>query len=122
MQSEQAKDIDQYIANFPENVQESLFAIRALISKLVPGATETINYQIPTFKLNGKNLVHFAGYDKHIGFYPGASGIANFEKELSSYKHAKGSVQFPLSQPVPFELIEKIVTFRMQEELQKKKK
>ena len=87
------KDIDKYIANFPPDVQEILQKVRMTIREAAPDAEETINYQIPTFTLNG-NLVHFAAYKKHIGFYPTPSGIEQFKGELSTYKGAKGSVQF----------------------------
>lgn len=112
------KDIDQYIAGFPEDVREILEKVRLTIRGAAPEAEETIKYQIPTFTLKG-NLVHFAAYKKHIGFYPTPSGIEKFKKELSVYKSAKGSVQFPLDQPIPYDLISQIVTFRVKENLQK---
>ena len=112
------KDIDQYIAGFPEDVREILEKVRLTIRGAAPDAEETIKYQIPTFTLKG-NLVHFAAYKKHIGFYPTPSGIEKFKKELSVYKSAKGSVQFPLDQPIPYDLISQIVTFRVNENLQK---
>jgi uncharacterized protein YdhG (YjbR/CyaY superfamily) len=108
-------NIDEYIAMFPKDVREILEQMRRVIADTAPSATETISYAIPTFKLNGKNLVHFAAFKKHIGFYPASSGIAGFQQELSSYKNAKGSVQFPFDQPVPFELVKKIVEFRVKE-------
>jgi uncharacterized protein YdhG (YjbR/CyaY superfamily) len=110
------KTIDEYIAGFPDDVQAILKKIRMTIRKAAPDAQETISYQIPTFTLKG-NLVHFAAYKNHIGFYPTSTGIEKFKKELSVYKGAKGSVQFPLDQPVPFELISKIVKFRVKENL-----
>lgn len=112
------KNIDEYIAQFPEEVQEILEKIRATIRAAAPDAEETINYQMPTFKLYG-NLVHFAAYKHHIGFYPAPSGIAAFQKELSAYKGAKGSVQFPLNQPIPYDLIRDITLFRVQENMSK---
>jgi len=112
------KDIDQYIAGFPADVQEILEKVRLTIKKAAPDAKETISYQIPTFTLKG-NLVHFAAYKKHIGFYPTSSGIEKFKKEVSAYKWAKGSVQFPLNQPIPYELITQIVTFRVKENLER---
>lgn len=115
------KNVDEYIANTPKNVQERLKKIRKAIKKLAPDAKETIAYGIPTFTLNG-NLVHFAGYEHHIGFYPTPSGIEVFRKELSVYKGAKGSVQFPLDKPLPLDLIVKIVRFRVKENLGKKNK
>lgn len=113
-----AKDIDSFIADFPLETQNLLQQVRETIKKAAPEAQETINYGIPTFKLNG-NLVHFSGYRYHIGFYPGAAGIKVFEKEISKYKSAKGSVQFPLNQPIPFDLITRITKFRVQQNLEK---
>jgi len=110
--------IDEQIAKFPKDVQEILEKIRATIRKAAPDAEETINYGIPTFTLKG-NLVHFAGFKNHIGFYPTPSGIEKFKKELSVYKGAKGSVQFPLNKPIPYGLISKIVKFRVKENLEK---
>jgi uncharacterized protein YdhG (YjbR/CyaY superfamily) len=121
MESNNIPDIDTYIAGFPEATQAKLQQIRTVIKAAAPEAEETINYQMPTFKL-GKNLVHFAGYKKHIGFYPAPSGIAAFQEELSIYPNAKGSVQFPLDQPLPVELIGKIVAFRVQENMAKTRK
>ncbi|MFX1276344.1 MAG: iron chaperone [Promethearchaeota archaeon] len=114
-------NIDEYIESFPEKTQNILKKIRKIIRNIAPEAQEVISYQIPTFKLNGKNLVHFAAYEKHIGFYPTPSGIENFKKELSQYKSAKGSVQFPLNKTIPFDLVERIVEFRVKEQLNKKK-
>ena len=112
------KTIDEYISSFPIEVQKILNKIKQTIKKLVPTAEEAISYGIPTFKLNG-NLVHFAAFKNHIGFYPGPSGLQAFQKEISKYKNAKGSVQFPLGQPIPFDLIEKIVNYRVKENLKK---
>jgi uncharacterized protein YdhG (YjbR/CyaY superfamily) len=106
--------IDAYIAGFPKNVQDILEKIRAIIKVAAPDALEAIKYQIPTFVLNG-NLVHFAAFQKHIGFYPTPSVIEQFKDELSAYHSAKGSVQFPLDAPIPFTLIKKIVKFRVTE-------
>lgn len=103
-QKQMPKDIDDYIAGFPEDTQLILERVRITIQKAAPGAEETINYQIPTFKLKG-NLVHFAGYKKHIGFYPAPSGIEKFKDALSPYKSAKGSVQFPLDKTIPYDLL-----------------
>jgi uncharacterized protein YdhG (YjbR/CyaY superfamily) len=108
-----ARTIDEYIAEFPPETRKVLEEVRALIAATAPGATETISYAIPTFDLNGGHLVHFAGYAKHIGFYPTGSGIEAFKEELKPYKHAKGSVQFPLGQPLPTDLIRRIVEFRV---------
>jgi uncharacterized protein YdhG (YjbR/CyaY superfamily) len=110
------KDIDEYISGFPPDVQEILQKVRMTVREAAPDAEETIKYQIPTFTLKG-NLVHFAAYKKHIGFYPTPSGIDKFEHELSAYQGAKGSVQFPLSQPIPYDLISEIVKFRVEENL-----
>lgn len=106
--------VDEYIAGFPAATQEVLEEVRALIRAAASGATETISYAIPTFDLNG-HLVHFAGYRNHIGLYPGPSGIEAFREELKPYKSARGSVQFPLGQPLPMDLIRRIVEFRVQE-------
>lgn len=114
--------IDSYINTFPHEAQLILRAVRKTIKKAAPAASETISYQMPTFKLNGKNLVHFAGFKRHIGFYPIPSGIEAFKKELSSYKQGKGSVQFPFDNPLPLSLIAKIVKFRVRENLEKAKK
>lgn len=111
-------NIDQYIAGFPESTQALLEQVRACIKKAAPKAEETIGYGIPTFKLNG-NLVHFAGYKQHIGFYPGADGIAAFEKELAGYKTSKGAVQFPIDKRMPLSLITKIVKYRVMKNLEK---
>ena len=113
-----ANTIDEYIAGFPKDVQAILQKIRGIIRKVAPDAVEAIKYQIPTFVLNG-NLVHFAAFQKHIGLYPTPSGIEEFRDELSVYKSAKGSVQFPLDAPVPFSLITKIVKFRVKETREK---
>lgn len=115
-----AKTIDEYIEDFPKDVQAILKRIRETVHKAAPKAEETISYGIPTFKLYG-NLVHFAGYKSHIGFYPTPSGIEKFKKELSAYKGAKGSVQYPLDQPIPYELIARITKFRVKENLEKAK-
>lgn len=113
------KNIDEYIAKFPIEVQEKLQKIRKIVRDAAPEATEKISYQMPTFYLYG-NLVHFAAYKKHIGFYPTPSGITSFDEELAPYKRAKGSVIFPLDKPIPYDLIDKIVRFRVDENLQKK--
>jgi uncharacterized protein YdhG (YjbR/CyaY superfamily) len=112
------KNIDEYIATFPDNVQDLLQQVRQAIRKAAPEAEECINYAIPTFKLNG-NLVHFAAFKNHIGFYPAPSGIRAFQKELSQFEGAKGSVQFPIDQPMPLALIGKITRFRVKENLEK---
>jgi uncharacterized protein YdhG (YjbR/CyaY superfamily) len=112
------KDIDEYIAGFPHDVQEILEKMRATIRRAAPGAEETISYQIPTFILKG-NLVHFAAFKKHIGFYPTSTGIEKFKDQLSVYEGGKGSVKFPLDKPVPFSLISKIVRFRVKENVQR---
>jgi uncharacterized protein YdhG (YjbR/CyaY superfamily) len=113
-------DIDKYIAAFPKDTQELLEQLRATIRKAAPEAEEVISYQMPAFKLQGM-LVYFAGHKNHIGFYPGASGIEAFKKELSDYKGAKGSVQFPPDKPLPLGLITKIVKFRVNENLHRPK-
>ena len=111
-----ARSIDEYIAEFPPETRRVLEELRALVRATAPDATETISYAIPTFDLNGRHLVHFAGYARHIGFYPASSGIAAFKKDLAPYKSARGSVQFPLDQPMPMDLIRRIVEFRVGDE------
>jgi uncharacterized protein YdhG (YjbR/CyaY superfamily) len=110
------RDMDEYIANFPEDVQNILQKIRSVIGKAAPGAAETIKYRIPTFTLNG-NLVHFAAFQNHIGFYPTPTGIERFKKELAVYEVAKGTVRLPLDKPIPYDLITEIVKFRVQENM-----
>ena len=109
-----ATSIDEYIAQFPPETQRILEEMRALIRSSAPDATETISYAIPTFDLNG-HLVHFAGFKRHVGLYPTGSGVAAFQEELKPYKCGKGSVQFPLDQPIPGDLIRRIVCFRVDE-------
>lgn len=111
------ENIDDYIVTFPENVREILEKMRKVIKDAAPEAQEAISYGMPTFKLNG-NLVHFAAYKKHIGFYPTSSGIAAFKDEISQYKYAKGSVQFPLDKSIPYDLVRKIVVFRVKENME----
>lgn len=112
--------IDQYISQFPPEIQEILHTLRKVIREAAPEAEEKISYQMPTFALHG-NLVHFAAHKKHIGFYPAPSGIDAFKQELSQYKGAKGSVQFPLDKPLPYDLISRIVKFRVVENVNKRK-
>lgn len=113
------KTIDEYIRAFPGQTQKKLVELRDLIRKQAPEALEKISYQVPTFFLNG-NLVHFAAHTRHIGFYPTPSGIDAFKSRLSKYKSAKGSVQFPVDEPLPVELIRDIVAFRVEENRKKK--
>ena len=115
------KNIDEYIESFPPEVQKLLEQLRETIHKVASGAVEAISYGIPTFKLNG-NLVHFAAFKHHIGFYPTSSGVAAFEKELAPYKHSKGSIQFPIDKPIPLDLVIKIVKFRVKENKEGRKK
>jgi uncharacterized protein YdhG (YjbR/CyaY superfamily) len=110
-----AGTIDEYITEFPAETQVVLREMRALIRASAPDATETISYAIPTFDLNGRHLVHFAGYERHIGFYPIPSGIEAFKDEFKPYKQGKGSIQFPLGQPLPKDLIRRVVEFRVAE-------
>ena len=116
-----SRSIDEYIAAFPEDVQKILRELRAVIKAAAPEAEEKFSYQMPTFALHG-NLVHFAAHKSHIGFYPTPSGIEAFKEELAVYKGAKGSVQFPLDKPLPWDLIARIVRFRVVENLSHAKK
>ena len=118
---EQTGTIDEYIATFPEPIQEILQEIRQAIKESAPQAREAISYRIPTFKLNG-NLVHFAAFKDHIGFFPTSSGVDAFQKEFSGYETSKGTLRFPLDKPIPFDLIRKIVKFRVKENLERKRK
>lgn len=121
MKNSEVKTIDAYIQAFPKDIQKLLAQMRTTIRKAAPDAEETISYAIPTFKLNG-NLVHFAAFKNHIGFYPAPRGIEAFKEELSAYKGAKGTVQLPLDQPLPLDLISRIVRYRVKENLEKGKK
>jgi uncharacterized protein YdhG (YjbR/CyaY superfamily) len=108
--------IDEYIRAFPKDIQKILEKIRQAIKEAAPGAEETISYQIPTFKFHG-NLVHFAAFKNHIGLYPTPGSLEKFKKEFSVYKTSKGSVQFPIDKPIPLRLIQKIVRYRVKENL-----
>lgn len=110
--------IDEYISEFPDNIQKILKKIRSIIKKNAKGSSEAIKYGMPTFVLNG-NLVHFAAFKNHIGFYPTPSAVSHFSKELKDYKAAKGSIQFPLEKNIPYGLIERIVIFRVRENIKK---
>lgn len=121
MKSKTPSTIDEYIGLFPKDVQDILECMRHTIKKAAPGAEEAIRYQMPTFRLNGKNLVHFAAFQHHVGFYPIPSGITAFKKELSEYKQGKGSVQFPLDEPIPYDLVSRIVAYRVKETREKTK-
>ncbi|HEY5467651.1 MAG TPA: DUF1801 domain-containing protein [Coriobacteriia bacterium] len=114
-----ADAIDDYIAQFPPSTQVALKETRALIRASAPEATETISYAMPTFDLNGRHLVHFAGFKNHVGFYPIPSAIEAFRDELAPYKSGKGSAQFPLGRPLPADLIRRIVEFRVEENKRK---
>lgn len=116
MKSNHAGNIDEYIAGFPKDIQKLLEEMRAAIKKAAPEAEEAIKYAMPTFTLNG-NLVHFAAFKNHIGFYPAPAGIEEFRKELSAYKGSKGAIQFPLDAPLPLALISRIVKFRVKKNL-----
>jgi uncharacterized protein YdhG (YjbR/CyaY superfamily) len=115
-------DTDDYITAFPEEVREKLQKIRAAIQKELPDAEETIRYGIPTFRLNGTNLVHFAAFKDHLSFFPTPSGVEKFRKELRAYPLSKGTIQIPLDVPVPYDLIARIARFRAEETRQKKEK
>lgn len=113
---ERGTTIDLYIETFPEEVRPLLEQLRQTIHELVPEASETISYAIPTFRWKGKNLVHFAGYARHIGFYPGAATMAAFSQRLEGFKISKGTVQFPLNRPLPLDLVKEMVSFRLASE------
>jgi uncharacterized protein YdhG (YjbR/CyaY superfamily) len=112
-------DIVEYMAGFPKDIQNTLGQIRATIKKAAPNAEETISYGMPAYKLHGRPLVYFAAFKNHIGFYATPTGHSEFAKELSKYKQGKGSVQFPLKKPIPYDLIKRIVEFRAKENLSK---
>ena len=114
-------DINAYISEFPEEIRVILEQIRTTIQNAAPEAKEAIKYGMPTFVLNG-NLVHFAAYKNHIGFYPAPNGIDAFIEELAPFRTGKGTIQFPLDKPIPFDLITKVVKFRVEENLQKRKR
>lgn len=106
-------ELDSYYANQPEEIRIKLFSIREFILEMVPKANEVIRYGIPTLKVNDKNLIHYAGFKNHIGFYPGAEAINVFKEDIQNYKTSKGTIQFPNQNPIPFDLIKKIIEFRM---------
>ncbi|MCG6186167.1 iron chaperone [Maribellus maritimus] len=110
-----SESVDDYISEFPEDIQKILKRLRKTILEIAPKAEESISYGMPAYKTSGKPLVYFAGYKKHVGFYATPSGHAKFARELSQYKQGKGSVQFPLNQPIPFNLITRIVKLRVEE-------
>jgi len=118
--NKQVDTIDGYIALFPKNIQTILQKFRQTIKESAPQAQEAISYEMPTFKLNGI-LVHFAAFKDHISFFPTPSAIVYFEKELTGFNTSKGTIRFPLDKPIPFDLVRRIVKFRVNENLQKKK-
>lgn len=120
MVTTQARNVDEYIASFPKEVQTLLKELRSVIKAAAPNAEEVISYAMPTYKLQG-NLVHFAAMKNHIGFYPAPSGISAFSKELSKYENSKGAVRFSFDEPLPLKLVEKIVRFRVKENIEKAK-
>lgn len=115
MKKDTAQTIDAHIERFPKAVQITLKQLRRVIRAAAPGATEVIKYGIPTFVLNGKNLVHFSGYEHHIGFYPGSGAMVTFAKQLGKYETSKGTVRFPMGEALPFTLIERIVKDRVKQ-------
>lgn len=119
---EKPKTIDEYLSHFPDATRAILQKIRETIRTAAPSATESIAYGMPAYKLAGRPLVYFAGYDHHIGFYATPSGHAAFAEELSNYRQGKGSVQFPIDEPIPYELIAKIVQFRVRDQAQQIRK
>ena len=116
MKSIKPNNINEYVAGFPEKTQKFLKQIRKTIKKAAPGAEEKISYAIPTFTIEGKYLIYFAGYKNHISIYPAPRGVEAFKKELSVYKGGKGTIQFPLDKPMPLDLITRIVKFRAKEQ------
>ena len=121
MISKTPNNVDVYIADFPKDIQFLLNQVRSTIKQAAPYAEESMSYGMPAYKSYGKPLVYFAGYKNHIGFYATPTGHAEFAKELSKYKQGKGSVQFPIDQPMPLDLIFQIVEFRVIENLEKAK-
>jgi uncharacterized protein YdhG (YjbR/CyaY superfamily) len=122
MSRSQLKTMDEYIAGFPKNVRDVLEELRRVIKESALGAEETMSYGVPTFDLDGRHLVHFGAYKNHVSFFPGgSSGIEAFKRELSSFKTSKGTVQFPLGKPIPFDLVRRIVKFRVKENESRKK-
>ncbi len=117
-----ATNVDEYIKAFPKETQTILKQVRQTITKAAPAADESVSYAMPAYKLNGKPLIYFAGYENHIGLYATPSGHKAFEKELAKYKQGKGSVQFPLNEPMPLDLITKIVKFRAESNVEREKK
>ena len=115
------KNIETYIKSSPKNIQDILIQLRAVIKKNAPGASESISYGMPAFKIYGKPLIYFAAFKNHIGFYATPTGHKEFEADLSPYKQGKGSIQFPLNQPIPMDLVAKIVQFRVKENAGKAK-
>jgi len=118
VQKKQRKNVDDYIDMFPDNTKQILKKFRQAIQESASKAEETISYGIPTYRLNG-NLVHFGGFKNHVGFYPAPQAITFFEKELSLYKTSKGTIQFSLDKPIPYDLVKKIVKYRVKENLKK---
>lgn len=121
MQNVNAKNIDEYIAAFPPEIQKKMKQIRSLIKKLIPKVEESISYQIPTFKINGKHVVYFAAYKNFISVYPAPRENPEFKKELSQYEGGKGTVQFPHDQPIPLDLVKRIIQFRAAQTAEKTK-
>ena len=115
------KDVDEYVADYPKDVQKILNKIRATIKKAAPKAEEAISYQIPSFKLNG-NLIHFAAYRDHIGVYPAPRRVEKFKKDLARYGSGKATLKFSLDEPIPYDLITRLVAFRVEENAEKAKK
>lgn len=117
-----ANNVDEFISQFPDATQAILKEIRHTIQETCPDSQEKISYGIPTFTLNGKNLVHFSAFEHHIGFYPGSAPIAQFQDKLTNYKTSKGAVQFPIDKPIPFELVVEMTKAAMKHNLEREKK
>ncbi|MGA9138916.1 MAG: DUF1801 domain-containing protein [Methanocella sp.] len=115
MEGKTFESIDEYIAQYPPDIQEKLEKLRKVIKETAPEAEETISYRMPAFKLNGRPLVYFAPFSDHIGFFPTASGVEAFKDELTGYKTSKGTIQFPLDKPMPLDLVRRIVRFKVAE-------
>jgi len=119
METRKPASVDEYIAGYPADVQAILQRIRETIQKAAPGAEEKISYAMPAFTLNGRNLVYFAAFQNHIGFYPSPEVIVRFKKDLSAFRVSKGAIQFPYNIPMPLDLISRMIKFRVRENIER---